>query len=257
MNRLNPTNTFSIARFNHLCKRTFVLNQHQWIIGLLASIGIILVIWMVPALYILNESGVSRFESLLPTALIIFTLWGLLLTSDIFQDLNTPSTAFQSLTLPATSTEKFISAWFLTMPIFLLVTIASIFLISLLSSLILLIFEGSFSGFNLYNPFDATTWEFALNYLFLNSLFLLGAIYFRKNNFLKTIAAFIALMISLIFIWTIFGWVYLFLFELEQFSFQFSTIEPGNEMIDSIFRWVIPTTALLLTYVSLKKQQVV
>lgn len=257
MNQLNPTNTFSLARFIHLCRRTFVLNQRQWIIGLLASIGIILVIWMVPTLYILNESGVSRFESLFPTALIIFTLWGLLLTSDIFQELYTPSTAFQSLTLPATSTEKFLSAWCLTMPVFLVVAITAIFFISILSSLLLILFEGGYSGFDLYNPFNETTWEFGLNYFFLNSLFLFGAVYFRKNNFLKTIAAFIALMISLLFIWTFLGWVYLFLFELEQFSFQISTIEPTNTVIDTIFRWIIPTTALLFTYVTLKKQQVV
>tara|TARA_R100001143_G_C3361305_1_gene136528 strand:+ start:42779 stop:43552 length:774 start_codon:yes stop_codon:yes gene_type:complete len=257
MNTLNPTNSFSLARFIHLCKRTFVLNQRQWIIGLLASIGIILVIWMVPTIFILSETGVNRFESLLPTALIIFTLWGLLLTSDIFQELYTPSTAFQSLTLPATSTEKFLSAWFLTMPVFLFLTIAAIFFISLLSSLILILFEGSFSGFDLYNPFNETTWDYALNYFFLNSLFLFGAVYFKKNNFLKTIAAFIALMISFILIWTLLGWVYLFLFELEQFTFQFSTLEPTNTVIDSILKWVIPTTALLFTYVSLKKQQVV
>jgi hypothetical protein len=225
--------------------------------GLFASTGILLVIWVVPTLFVLSESGVSRFETLLPTALIIFTLWGLLLTSDIFHELYTPSTAFQSLSLPATSTEKFLSAWFLTMLIFLIVTITVIFLITLLFSLAALVIEGNFSEFFLYNPFDRLTLEFVLNYIFLNSLFLLGAIYFRKNNFLKTIAAFIAIIISLIIIWTILVWVYLFLFEIDQFSFQFSTIEPTNTFIDSLLRWILTTIALLLTYVTLKRQQVV
>lgn len=252
MNRLNPTNTFSLARFTHLCKRAFILNQRQWIIGLLASTGIVVVIWMVPTLMILNESGGNRFEYLIPTALMIFTLWGLLLTSDIFQELSSPSTAFQSLTVPATSAEKFLSAWFLTTFVFLFVTITTIYLIALLSSLILWISEGSFSGFNIYNPFDETTVSFVLNYLFLNSLFLFGAIYFRKNNFLKTIVAFIAMMISILILWTIVGWVYVVLLGLDQFSFEYMTTIFGP-----LFRCVITTTVLLLSYVSLKRQQVV
>lgn len=256
MNQLSPTNTFSLPRFIHLCKRTFIMNQRQWVIGLLASVGIIMVIWMIPTLFMVNESGISRFEFLLPTALMIFTLWGLLITSDIFQELYTPSTAFQSLTLPATSTEKFLSAWFLTMPIFLFVTIASIFLITLLASLLLTIFDGSFSQFNLYFPFDSTTWDFALNYLFLNSFFLLGAIYFRKNNFLKTIVTLIALTISFVILWTIFGWVYVVSLELDHFSFEYITTNPAN-IFGTIFKWVAASTVLLFTYVSLKRQQVV
>lgn len=257
MTSLNPTNSFSTTRFIHLCKRAFVLNRRQWIVGLLASTGIVMVIWMVPTLIILNESGVSRFEYLLPTALMIFTLWGLLLTSDIFQELFTPSTAFQSLTLPATSTEKFLSAWVLTMPVFLIVTITAIFLITLLSSLIFLMFDGNLSGFNIYNPIDQTTWDFALNYLFLNSLFLLGAVYFRKNNFLKTIAAFIAIMISYLILWNLLGSLYIYLFGPDLFSLEFISGDPTNNIFGSLFKWVITATALLLAYVSLKRQQVV
>lgn len=256
MKSLNPTNSFSTTRFIHLCKRTFILNQRQWAIGLLASTGIVLVIWLIPSLIILSESGVSRFENLLPTALTIFTLWGLLVTSDIFNELYTPSTAFQSLTLPASSSEKFLSAWVLTMPIFLMVTVTSIFLITLLSSLMVIIIDGSFSWSFIYNPFDETTWDFALSYFFLNSLFLLGAIYFRKSNFLKTIVAMIALMISFMILWAIFGWLYVVLLELDHFSFEYITTDPAN-IFGSIFNWVAASTALLLTYVSLKRQQVV
>jgi|GEM_PF-633318 len=256
MNKLEPTNAFSISRFFHLCKRSFVLNQRQWLMGLLASTGILLVIWVVPTLFFASETGEIRIENFHPATLFIFMLWGLLLTSDIFQELQTPSTAFQSLTLPATSTEKFLSAWFLTMPVFLLVTISAIFLMSLLSSFIIMMIEGTSIGFNIYNPFDETTGKYALNYLFLNSLFLLGAIYFRKNNFLKTIVAFIVLMISFLFIWTILGWLYMSFLGLDQFTFEFINSDPTS-LFDELSRWVITSTALLLTYVLQKKQQVV
>ena len=256
MNRLSPTNTFSTDRFIHLLKRAFVLNRQQWLIGLLASAGIVMVIWVVPTLFIVSETGANRTEFLLPFAFMIFTLWGLLVTSDIFQELNTPSTAFQSLTLPATSTEKFVASWFLTVPIFLFVTIAAILLITLLSSLIILIFNGGFTDFNIYNPFDRATCDFAANYLFFNSLFLLGAIFFRKNNFLKTIAAFIGFMISFFILWSIFGWL-LISFDIIGFiSFEFIASDSTNDIIGFLFKWVITTTALLLAYVLLKRQQV-
>ena len=256
MRKIKPTNTFSSPRFIHLCKRAFLLNQRQWLIGLLASTGILMVIWMIPTLFILIETGQSRYEQLLPTAFIIFTLWGLLLTGDIFQELHSPSTAYQSLTLPATSAEKFISSWVITMPIFLLVAISAIFIIGILSSLTVMIFGGSFTGFHIYNPFEESTLKFVLNYLFYNSLFLLGAIYFKKNNFLKTIATFIAIIISLLFLWAILGWLYVSLLGLDQFSFEYISSDP-MEIVGSIYRWVITSTALLLTYVLLKRRQVV
>jgi hypothetical protein len=256
MSRLKPTNTFSTPRFIHLCIRAILLNQRQWLIGLLASSGIVIVIWLVPTLFIVAETGEARFENLLPTALFIFTLWGLLLTSDIFQELHSPSTAYQSLTLPATSTEKFISSWVLTMPIFLVVTISTIFLIGILSSISVMIFDSSFSGFHIYNPFEESTVNFVLNYLFYNSLFLLGAIYFKKNNFLKTITAFITIMISFLFLWAILGWLYMSLFGLDQFSFEYITSDHGD-LFGSLYRWVITPTALLLTYLLLKRRQVV
>lgn len=259
MNQLNPTNTFSTDRFIHLCKRSFVINQRQWLIGLIASIGIVITIWMVPTLFILvlTESEVSRFENSFHIAFMTFTLWGLLFTSDIFQELNTPATAFQSLTLPATSTEKFLSAWFITVPVFLIITIIAISLITLLSALVLILFGGTPSGLNIYYPLDRSTWDFALNYLFLNSLFLLGAIYFRKNNFLKTIASFIALMLSFFIVWGFLGWAYIHLLGLDHLSFEFITSGPISNVLGSLSKWVITSIALLLTYVSLKRQQVV
>lgn len=256
MIKLKPTNTFSSPRFIHLCKRAFSLNQRQWLIGLLASTGMVMVIWMVQTLFIIIETGQARYEQLLPTAFFIFTLWGLLLTADIFQELHSPSTAYQSLTLPAASAEKFITSWVITMPIFLLVSISAIFMIGILTSLVLMILSGSFSGFHIYNPFEESTLKFVTNYLFFNSLFLLGAIYFKKNNFLKTVATFIAITISFLFLWAIFGWLYVSILGLDQFSFEYINSDPV-EFFGSVYRWVITSTALLLTYILLKRRQVV
>lgn len=257
MNRLNPTNRFSTARFIHLCKRALILNQRQWLVGLLSASGLIFVIWVIPNLFIVRETGIVRFEEeLISATFFIFLLWGLLLTSDIFQDLHSPSTAFQTLTLPATSAEKFLSAWCITMPVFLIVTISAIFIMGMISSLMILIFYGASSGFTIYNPINATTGEFALNYLFLNSLFLLGAIYFRKNNFLKTILAFIVIMISMFFLWAIIGWIYMILFGIDRFSFEYISSD-HSFLFGTLYSWVITPAALLITYVLLKRRQVV
>lgn len=45
----------------------------------------------------------------------------------------------------------------------------------------------------LFNPFDADVWEMVLHYIILQSVFLLGSVYFRNRHFVKTVLSLMGL----------------------------------------------------------------
>lgn len=255
MKHLEPVNHLSFPRLVQLCKLTIYKNRQNWLTGLLAASGIILAIWMLPILLSVINAGELRGPSDYSFATFVFVLWGLLVTSDIFQELHSPATAYQSLTLPATSSEKFLTAWIITFPILFLVFILSIFSISLIVSLIYGVLNGTFTYSTLYLPFTSESVDLANQYFYYNSLFLLGAILFRKNNFLKTLLAIITIVITFFFISAVIMFVIATGTGADSFSFRLDDPNLMNN-ISLIFKFVVAFTSLLLTYVLLKKRQV-
>lgn len=256
MKNLQPVNSLSTPRLFQLCKLTFFKNRKQWLTGLLAASGLILVVWLLPLMISGFSAGSLRGPSDYNFAMIVFTLWGLLVTSDIFQELHSPSTAYQSLTLPATSAEKFLTAWIITFPLLLLVFTVAIFTISVLVTVIYGVLSGSISFSTLFLPFSSESMELMGYYFFYNSLFLLGAILFRKNNFLKTLLALITIAISFVFLSAVIMLIVTAGSGMDSLSIQ---IDDPN-LVDSIsktFTLVVAFTSLLLTYLLLKKRQVV
>ena len=256
MIHLEPVNQLSFHRLLQVCKLTYYKNRRQWLTGLLAASGIILVVWVLPLLISGFTSGSISGPSDFSFAMFVFVLWGLLVTSDIFQELHSPATAYQSLTLPSTSGEKFLAAWILTFPFLLLVFIASLFVISLLVSVIYGILNGGLSFSTIYLPFSSETYELTTRYFYYNSLFLLGAILFKKNNFLKTLLAIITIVISFLFLTAVTMFIITAGSGVDSFSFQLD--DPHlMDTISRIFMFVVAFTSLLLTYLLLKKRQVV
>lgn len=256
MKNLQPVNYLSTPRLVQLCKLTLFKNRRQWLTGLFAASGLIFVIWMLPLLITGFSAGSLRGPTDYSFAMFIFVLWGLLVTSDIFQELHSPTTAYQSLTLPATSTEKFLTAWIITFPLLLLVIIVALFSISLIVSVIYGIFDGGVSFSTLYLPNSTESVDLMSHYFFYNSLFLFGAILFKKNNFLKTLLAVITIVISFFFISAVIMLIVTAGLGFDSLSFQ---IDDPNlmESISTIISIVVSSTSLLLTYLLLKKRQVV
>lgn len=256
MKQIKPVNQLSVNRLFHLCRLTLFKNKRQWLTGLLAISGLLFVIWMLPLMS--NGAPGESFNGPLgyPFAMFLFALWGLWITSDIFRELHSPSTAYQSLTLPATSSEKFMAAWIITYPLLLILFGASLFTISFIVSAIHGIIHGGFSLTSLFLPFSAESAELTGYYFFNNSLFLLGAILFRKNNFLKTLLAIITAVISLFFVSAVTLFIVTAGLGVDRFSFQLD--DPVLlETLSNTFTFVIAFTSLLLTYLLLKKRQVV
>ncbi len=125
----------------------------------------------------------SRFhETLFP--LLLFP-GGFLLTSRAFSDLHRKESIQNFLLLPAGSIEKTASRLLFTGPGYTLLAAAAYTAASLAAyPLTSFLFHTAITPFN---PFSGEAFGIYGNYLITQSVFFLGAAWFRKNNFLKTV----------------------------------------------------------------------
>lgn len=255
MDTLTPVNNFSLIRFNRVCRRFWVLNRQRWLIGFGAGFGFLLVLWLLPILISTPHSNHYSFEAILSSAFFIYTAGGLLLTSHIFHELHSPASAFQLMTLPATSFEKLLSAWFLSSAGYTLAVITGLFGLSFFIETISAIRIGSYAGFSLFNPFSLDSLIAIGTYLGYQSIFLFGAVYFIKNNFFKTI---LSLIIIFVLITTISAATLFFFTSGRQNSFE--SVEVGFGPFSTvywIFWLIVIPIMVLLSYYRLKKREVV
>lgn len=121
------------------------------------------------------------------TYLLLLFIGGFWLTSRSFSDLQEPPRSYTFLTLPASNFEKFFSKLLLTSVGYILGTIIFYFLLSLLVvGFSKLLFPNVQYVFN---PFQNHIPLYCGEYIILQSVFFLGAIYFRKHALTKTILA--------------------------------------------------------------------
>lgn len=160
------------------------LSVQKKIIGLASLSGIIFL------------SILGYFNSLDGYAFILYSV-GLVITSNAFTDLNTPEKGQFFLTLPASSLEKLTARWLLTGIVFMFYS----YLLYLLCSLITLNINGNgLMSLHLLSPMILAIFA---KYLVLNSVALLGAIYFRRYNLIKTslcVGALISIITAVVFL---------------------------------------------------------
>lgn len=190
MNQINP------VRLKQLFVRQLVINRKGLLIGFAAMMGVLLFISILQT-WSNNNSQLSVYYNL---GLVIFHIGGYLLTSGAFNELHTPSRSQFYLTLPASNAEKLLVNWFIYSPLYVLAAMAGLVLTSGLGTLICM---GAFgTPLMVFNPFESTVlWNIAF-YLVIQTIFMLGAVYFRKHNALKTVFAYF-LVSTFITIWFI------------------------------------------------------
>ena len=198
MKKIEPLNRFSFSRFTQLCKRTIELNLQSWLMGFAAVMGILFIIWFIPILIGGTVWHNYQIGNLLPAATVLFVLGGLLMTSTIFKELHSSTTSFQFLTLPATAFEKLLNAWAITTVLYIVASFIFYFLLTLMIQLITAFALTTELSIQLFNPLDFKIAETVASYLYYQSIFLLGAVYFVKNNFLKTLLSIVIVVISII-----------------------------------------------------------
>jgi hypothetical protein len=176
------TEIFNINRFGLLFRRQFLLHSNSWIIALISVAGSIIFFAFMSLLMGRNDGWLSVFNVF---GVIAFFVTGLVFASLSFSEMGTYTRSLQFVTLPASRLEKFLAAWLMTSVFyFVAATIMLVVSSAFVGMLSVLIFKGNFM---MFQPFTLKYGETALAYFIAHSIFFLGATWFRKAAFFKTL----------------------------------------------------------------------
>ncbi len=121
----------------------------------------------------------------------VFTIalfaWGLIATSRVFRAMHDKTRNEAWLLLPASSLEKTLARLIAVTVGFVAWLLVFVTLVSLVVESLNLLLFGKRNGF--FNPFDPSVWENITAYIFLQSIYFLGAAWFRRAHFVKTTLA--------------------------------------------------------------------
>ena len=131
--------------------------------------------------------------------------WGLIATSVCFNDLHGRGTNTAFLLLPASALEKTASR-------LLLHTVGLIAYLLVFTTLLSFVLEGVNTLWigerrEFFSPLDGVGWSLLPHFLVAQALFFLGAAWFRKVQFVKTIGAVIGIAIGLGLVAVALGWM--------------------------------------------------
>lgn len=245
------TNIFNPQRQLYFVQRQFWLFQNRWLIAGAAIFGVLFIASILTAIY--NPPGglfgIREFYNA------VFVFGGLILTSQIFMELHAPNRSYSFLSLPASTLEKLVGSWLFTSPLYIAVFYFITFIIYLVSFLI----AGQTFSFSYF--FTSTLGHTIANYMVIQTIFLWGACYFRKNNFLKTLLALIVFFICLGLFSGLVGFLLFANNELmftesnkQEIEVTFSnTIVP---LMQFLFWGVLGPYMLVMSYFTLKERQV-
>jgi hypothetical protein len=132
---------------------------------------------------------------------LILYIGGIIVTSHIFKGLHDEVKGSAWLILPASTLEKFVSRLILLILFYPLGIILLVFLVSHISGYFNVLLIGASHG--TFNPFDKIVLCRTGDYIVIQSLFLFGTIYFKRNPAL-TLLAIVGYLILLVFIARIF-----------------------------------------------------
>lgn len=264
-NSMETNQYFSFPRFWHLMQREFA--QNKKILLMIAAVAFLGVGANALGWAYNREHGFHEFAYGF-----YLLVGGFILTSLSFTEMNQPYSKLFYLTLPAASLEKFISRWLITgLGFAILFTIGYSITSLLAKALGLAIFDFDIGDFN---PFTAKNVLFFQIYLAVQTIFLLGAIYFRKYAIFKTVLATALIGLCLIIISAIS--FRLVMFDLFDGLVTFRTemmidgkmmpVEPSRSFQNFIERnaedyfrfvglWIVPTVLLVVGYFKLKETE--
>lgn len=252
MNTIAPVNRFSFPRFLQLSKRVFNLNKKTWTVGFFTICSIFILFWIFPLIFSTSPWHMYNTSALIPGAMFFYSLCGLLITSSIFDEIHSPNTAFLHFTLPATTFEKLGSVWVLTTVVY---TIAAIAVITILTAVIQLLTNlsvGTQIPVFMFNPLDGDILRQIGLYVSYHSVFLLGAIIFKKHHFIKTILSIVVFSILATFTA---GLLFVILAGTEQMSVSMSILPDGPFYLG--LHLLAALVLLTISYYCLKNKQVV
>ena len=247
MNTITATDSFSPQRLLLLTKRIFAFNKKTWLTGAVIVYGFLALIWFVPIFTAFQVWHGFQTGSLLSATTFFYSIGGLFITSSIFDQLHTPNTAFLELTLPATTFEKLLSSWLISSVLFSVTAIAGYFILITSIQLITTLIAPPQYSIELFNPFSNNIVNLVFTYFVYHSIFLLGSVYFKKNNFLKTLLVFILISVAFVFITGVLAFL--------QFEINIQ-ISDLNNNVARLLSLMFMGLMYFFSYVRLKNRQV-
>lgn len=181
-------NTFSFARLWLLIKKQWFDNSKLFILSALALVGLLTIIFTIWWLSNAEDHHFSE-ESVNVIFFVVLFVAGLIFSSTTFSVLGDKAKGLYWLSVPATTLEKLVCGIFYAFLVFLAIYLTSFWLIKHIT--FLLIESNPKNTLHRIEPNDVFEKEgkYILVYVFiaLQTLFLLGSVYFEKFAFIKTV----------------------------------------------------------------------
>jgi hypothetical protein len=253
---MEKINQFSLQRFILLMKRHMTLNHKTWLTGFAAIGGLLIII---SQFQIFTSGGVLNLAVLVNTGTTFILIGGFLLTSMAYNELHSPARSQFLLILPATNLEKLLSHWFVTSFLYVALANIALFLSVLVASIISALVYGSTIEF--FNPFTEQNARIMGTYIVIQSIFLLGALYFRRNNLLKTLLAIFLVMMVL----SMWSGLIVYILGVPSGDYNAESVSP---VVANFFEFTLPRIAgiifwvvlapffLIVSYFTLKEREV-
>lgn len=199
---------FSFERFRLQVLKHWADNQKRYMLALLASTGLLFA-WFVLNFFWLQDDIKDVQQG---TYFFVLFAGGAIYTSQYFSHLASKTKASNLLLLPASTFEKLLCAIFYTVVLFYLVITASFYIADALAVTVTNALGDGREKVPLINTFSIDflhfysghKLNFLLFFLAIQALFLLGSVYFRKYNLIKTvISCFIIWLLGMGLLYTI------------------------------------------------------
>lgn len=242
-------NNFNINRLSNFIQRQVSLNLPPMLIAAGGIFGLLLVISLFSAYF--DPTDVRELKGFYLAA---FFIGGFIFTSRIFSELNSPQKSYFYLTLPVSSLEKVVGSWLLSSPIYVVVFSIGILIVYLITGIV-----AGFNNASIPDMFNKQYFLVMGVYMVLQTVFFLGAAYFRNYNFLKTLLALFILQVIIglyggLLAWMFFGGS----LQSDDFSgsFQYFVENTIPQIAHIIFWYLLAPFLLVVSYFSLKERQV-
>ncbi len=248
---MHPTKSFDINRIGLLIKKElFYQRRAPWVI-----VGAVFIVLMVFHLLMASE---APGENDLPSNHVIFYILtlvflGTIFTSAAFNELNNKSEAHHYLSIPASHLEKLISKWLVTGVLFILAFNIFYWIYAMFSNVLSSFFFDVSA--DMWNPFEPrqqlngfTPFFISKFYLATHTVYLAGAVYFRKFAYFKTMIA--QTVITVLVLGTIASVGYLFFRDLPNGNLAHIQITQDSHFVKAIGD-VLPTIGKLMLWIVL------
>ncbi|HAK46279.1 MAG TPA: hypothetical protein DCO79_10240 [Spirochaeta sp.] len=200
---MNVVRYLNPIRIWYLFKRDFNSKWKEHLITIGAALGVFLLIMV-----LVSKVDTLSYEIHYVFVSLLLFVFGFIFASTAFKAAHKKLLNHDWLMLPASTLEKFIEKLLLYSVVVPVVSIILYWLMNLIGLLIIRLFLGEY--FPVFNIADPAVWEMFGHYIIAVSVFILGAAWFKSNNFIKTIIALVVFssiisILSTLIVWLVFN----------------------------------------------------